>query len=509
MSDSVNQAAVTSTSIAVILDLVADSVGDRIAVGGREDGPSYAEMRGRARSGAADIARRRASSVLFIGEMSSVFPVALFAAAYAGVPFVPLNYRLGGDQLLGLLERHPGALVIADDLEGLWNLGGGISAVHSQSWYNETSLASEAHTGEEPMVASEAVIIYTSGTTSEPKGVVLRGDNLVGYVFDTVEFLGSPEPACALVCVPPYHIAAVANLLTNVFAGRRVLMLPAFSGPVWLDAVRAEGVTSAMVVPTMLARIINCESAEFVPTLRHVSYGGAPMPSSVISKAMTLWPEVDFVNAYGLTETSSTISLLGPEDHRAAMTSQDPVVRSRIGSVGLPLPNVRIEIRDHAGRLLSPGERGRIHVAGPQVSGEYRGAGKAVDERGFFDTRDEGFLDRDGYLYVAGRADDTIIRGGENIAPAEIEEVLLLHNAVSDAVVVGLPDEEWGQRLAAAVVAEDGFADADALRDFVMARLRSSKTPDRFEFWDELPRTETGKLLRKVVIARIAADASA
>jgi acyl-CoA synthetase (AMP-forming)/AMP-acid ligase II len=138
------------------------------------------------------------------------------------------------------------------------------------------------------------------------------------------------------------------------------------------------------------------------------------------------------------------------------------------------------------------------------VSGEYAGTGSALDAEGFFDTRDRGYLDGDGFLFVAGRADDTIIRGGENVAPAEIEDVLLGHPDVRDAVVVGIPDEEWGHRIEAAVVLRHAATvEPEQLRHYVRDRLRTSKTPDRIAVWDELPRTETGKLVRREALTRI------
>jgi acyl-CoA synthetase (AMP-forming)/AMP-acid ligase II len=141
------------------------------------------------------------------------------------------------------------------------------------------------------------------------------------------------------------------------------------------------------------------------------------------------------------------------------------------------------------------------------VAAEYLGSGAALDDAGFFDTRDEGHLDADGYLFVAGRADDTIIRGAENIAPAEIEDVLTAHPAVADVVVVGCPHDEWGQCIEAVVVREPGAEVSEQeLRELVRAALRSSKTPDRIWFWDELPRTETGKLVRRTIVARIVAE---
>jgi acyl-CoA synthetase (AMP-forming)/AMP-acid ligase II len=254
----------------------------------------------------------------------------------------------------------------------------------------------------------------------------------------------------------------------------------------------------------MLSRILDaCSEADggsdvTVPQLRSLAYGGAPMPRPVIERALALWPNVDFVNAYGLTETSSTVAVLGPEDHRAAQASDDPHVRARLGSVGRVLPAVEIEIRDEEGELLGAGEVGRIWIKGDQVSAEYAGSGPAIDKRGFFDTRDQGYLDEGAYLFIGGRADDTIIRGAENIAPAEIEDVLLNHPDITDAVVVGVPDEEWGQRLEAAVVRKPGSElDESGVREYVRSILRGSKTPDRVVFWPELPRTVTGKLLRR------------
>jgi acyl-CoA synthetase (AMP-forming)/AMP-acid ligase II len=264
--------------------------------------------------------------------------------------------------------------------------------------------------------------------------------------------------------------------------------------------VRVEEVTSAMVVPTMLARIMDCGEDKSVPSLRSLSYGGAPMPAALIERALREWAQVDFVNAYGLTETSSTVTLLGPEEHRAALESPEPAVRARLSSIGRPLPGIELEIRGPDGEVLGPGQTGRICVRGEQVSAEYAGLGRAVDDRGFFDTKDDGYLDSGGYLFISGRTDDTIIRGAENIAPAEIEDVLLRHPAVLDAVVFGVPDQEWGQRIEAAVVTRPGTAvEAAELRDFTRRVLRSSKTPDRFWFLDALPRTETGKLLRRMV----------
>jgi acyl-CoA synthetase (AMP-forming)/AMP-acid ligase II len=290
------------------------------------------------------------------------------------------------------------------------------------------------------------------------------------------------------------------NLVSNLYLGRRLVYLDQFEPQRWLETVREESVTHAMVVPTMLARIVDALGGKpaDTPSLRTLSYGGAKMPRTVIERALELFPGVAFTNAYGLTETSSTVALLGPDDHRAAQGSDDPAVRARLGSVGQVLPGIEIEIRDEQGRPSGAGEAGDVFVRGEQVAGEYLGAAGEGD--GWFATRDRGSLDEGGYLTIEGRTDDTIIRGGENIAPAEVEEALLRHDAVADCAVVGIEDEEWGQRIAAAVVLADGAeVTPDELRDFARSQLRGSKTPDEIAFVDSLPYTDTGKLLRREV----------
>ncbi len=494
-------------NLTMLLDMAAEGFADRVVVGRRSEGFSAARLRELASGGAAAIRDAGADALLYLAVNGPAFPVALFAAAKAGVPLVPVNYRLGEEQLDQLLANHPKALGIAGPGEADALVRAGIRTLSVDEWLEAAAQRCEdgADLGLEVDPGSTAVTIYTSGTTSAPKGVLLRHENLVSYVLGTVEFAGADGDEAALMSVPPYHIAAVANVITNLFAGRRTIVLQQFAPAEWLELVRGEGVTNALVVPTMLARIMDAGEVDLaVPSLRTLAYGGAPMPQTVVERAISAWPHVDFVNAYGLTETSSTIAVLGPDDHREAIAATDPAARARLSSVGRVIPAVDLEIRDELGQPLGPGEVGRIWVRGEQVSAEYAGIGKALDERGFFDTRDQGWVDADGYLFIGGRADDTIIRGAENIAPAEIEDVMLRHPDVADVVVVGVPDEEWGQRIEAAVVLREGAQpDAEALREYVRSKLRGSKTPERIRFWGELPRTETGKLLRRSALGQM------
>jgi acyl-CoA synthetase (AMP-forming)/AMP-acid ligase II len=495
--------------LTMLLDMAAEGFAERTVVGTSADGITARELRDRALAGADLIRAHDADALVYLATNGAAYPVALFAAAAAGVPLVPLNYRLGAAQLTDLLGRHRRALVITGDDEAGPAARAGVGSLTARQWLYLTAEglptgASAPDDADEP----PAVVIYTSGTTSAPKGVLLRHRHLVSYVLGTVEFGAAGNDDVALICVPPYHIAAVANVISNLFAGRRTVILDHFDAAGWLATARAEKVTNALVVPTMLARIADYDGDRSVPALRTLAYGGAPMPARVIEKALALWPEVGFVNAYGLTETSSTIAVLGPAEHRESAASADRRVRARLASAGRVIPAVELRILDDQGNELPPGAVGRICVRGDQVSAEYDGTGVVLDDQGFFDTRDEGYLDEDGFLFIGGRADDTIIRGGENIAPAEIESVLLAEPAVLDAAVIGVPDDEWGQRIEAAVVPAPGYVvDPEALRELVRARLRGSKTPDRVHVVAQLPRTETGKLVRRQVSTQIAGSA--
>ena len=234
--------------------------------------------------------------------------------------------------------------------------------------------------------------------------------------------------------------------------------------------------------------------------MQSIAYGGGRMPLELITRALELFPETGFTNAYGLTETSSTIALLGPDEHREAHRASDEKTRARLASVGRPLPTVEIEIRDEDGRVLPPGERGEIYVRGEQVSGEYKER-KAIDADGWFPTRDAGHIDEDGYLFLAGRADDVIVRGGENMSPGEIEDVLATHPAIADSAAVGIPSVEWGEAVGLAVAARPGHTPPSEaeIRALVKDRLRSSRVPEKIVYVDALPYNEMGKLLRREV----------
>jgi acyl-CoA synthetase (AMP-forming)/AMP-acid ligase II len=496
-------------NIALLLEMAVDSSPDRIGLVCDGKRWRYGELLSAARGAVEIIRASGATHVALLDESSEAAVIALFGAALAGVPYCPLNYRLADTDLAALLGRIAPALVVGD-VDRVASITGdqGHTAFTRADFVAKAQAQAIPEGAEYDLGEGVAIQLFTSGTTAAPKAAILAHSNLLSYILGTVEFASAEETDGALVSVPPYHIAGISALLSSIYAQRKIVMLPAFSPEAWLQLAEAEGVTNAFVVPTMLSRIIDTMdkgAKADISTLRAIAYGGGKMPLELIHKALDLFPSTGFTNAYGLTETSSTVALLGPDEHREAHASSDPKVRARLASVGRPLPTVELEIRDEEGRVLPTGEAGEIYLRGDQVSGQYKEK-SALDSEGWFPTRDAGYVDEEGYLFLSGRADDVIVRGGENMSPGEIEDVLLTHPAIADAAAVAIPSVEWGEAVGIAVVVRPAHEqpEEDELKELIRGRLRSSRVPEKVLFLSELPYNEMGKLLRREVKSLLA-----
>ncbi len=443
---------------------------------------------------------------------------AYYAASKLGVLFIPLNYRAKLDELRYMLKDSEATAVMVGDryVELVNQLKPELAGVKvcisiESSWpgmvrYGELLEAAEP-VEEEADVSDDDlnVIMYTSGTTALPKGVMLTYGDFSEYVLNTVEPADGTDRGAFLLAVPLYHIAGLTSIMTNIYAGRRLVMLAQFDPGLWLKTVERERITHAFVVPTMLKRIL--EHPDFdrtdLSSLQILSYGAAPMPLPVIRRAIERFPRtVGFINAFGQTETTSTVTMLGPEDHRLEGPPEEVEKKlRRLSSIGRPLPDVELKVVDEAGNELPPGQVGEVAIRSPRVMKGYwkREAETAQTlAGGWVRTRDMGWVDEDGYVYLAGRKSDLIIRGGENIAPEEVEAVLHTHPAVDEAAVFGIPDEEWGERVAAAVVLKPGMQATEAeLIEYCRQRLASFKKPEFIFFVESLPRNPMGKVLKK------------
>jgi acyl-CoA synthetase (AMP-forming)/AMP-acid ligase II len=491
-------------NLAMLLELAADGLGDRVAVGSLDDGLTYWHLRELVQAGAASLAGTKAQTFAFVDGNGPGVPVALFTAAWAGLSYAPLNYRLPAASLRPLVERLGASVAVAgnDYLSELDDLGL-LQVDETEGWLK--SLEAAGGTGESFVEDPDrpGILLFTSGTSAAPKAAVLQHDHLLAYILNSVEFGSADEDEATILAVPPFHIAGVAGVLSSIYAGRRIVPVSRFNPEEWLHLAQRERITHAFLVPTMVARIVHAMEAHpglTLPSLRSIAYGGARMPVPVLERALELFPNAGFVNAYGLTETSSTVALLGPDDHRAAMASADPAVRARLGSVGKALPAVEVQVVDEENQPLPAGEVGRLRISGPQVAGAYLDTPDAIDAEGWLLTGDLGWVDDEGYIFIQGRADDVIIRGGENISPGEIEDTLIRHPDVTAAAVVGVPDEEWGERVAAMITLRPGGSSTvEEVAGWCKEQIGSLKTPELLVIAPELPMTPTGKVLRRVV----------
>jgi acyl-CoA synthetase (AMP-forming)/AMP-acid ligase II len=326
------------------------------------------------------------------------------------------------------------------------------------------------------------------------------------YVINNVTPVDIEIEETNVLTVPLYHVAGIQAVMAAIYGGRTLAMMRQFEVKEWLKIVQEQKANRAMLVPTMLKRVI--DEPDFgkydLSSLRVITYGAAPMPFEVIKKAIEVFPGVMFINAFGQTETASTITMLGPDDHVITGTDEEKAKKLKRlqSSIGRPMDDVEIKIVDDDLNELPMGEVGEILARGPRVmSGYWKDAektAKALTPDGWLRTSDKGYVDDEGYIYLAGRGDDMIIRGGENISPEEVENVLYAHPKVDEAAVIGVPDPDWGQEPKAIVVLKAGqTATADEIMEFCREKLSSFKRPRYVSFCDELPRTSTGKVLKR------------
>ncbi|HXW85074.1 MAG TPA: AMP-binding protein [Candidatus Binataceae bacterium] len=454
--------------------------------------------------------------VAVLDTNSHFYVQSYYGAAKAGLTFVPLNYRAKENELEYMINTARAKVLLVGEryIDLIAKLRPKLKVQHVVALGRGTpglerlgDLAAKAEPDEsEAEVEDEdvSILMYTSGTTSLPKGVMLSFNDFTAYVTANVEMADGTDRGVALVCAPFYHIAGTTAYMTNLWTGRKIVIMPQFEPKAWLELVARERVTNAFVVPTMMKQII--DDPDFaktdLSTLANLAYGGAPMPVQVIRKAIEMFPKtVGFVNAYGQTETTSSLTILGPEDHRIEGTAEQRELKlKRLNSIGKPLPDVEIRVRDDAGAIVEkPGQVGEIIIRTPRIMKGYAGReDDAALPGGWRATGDLGWVDDEGYVFFAGRKDDMIIRGGENIAPAEIETVLMSHPAVDECAVIGIPSVEWGQTVKAFVVLRRGAATTEQeIAEFCRGRLASFKRPEKIEFIDALPKNPLGKILRR------------
>ena len=434
------------------------------------------------------------------------FLQAMFAANYLGAVVMPINWRLAAPEVRYILEHSEARALVCDEAlvaladDATKDMGGrplmaSVSPGAGDEWTTLAELRSGAPVPARAPTDSDEVhrLMYTSGTTGRPKGVMITHANLAWKNLAHLVEFGFTADDLGLACGPLYHVGALDLTTTSLIAaGATTIIHRAFNAAAVVDELESSRVTTVWLAPAMVNAIMALPDVEQrdLASVRVIINGGEKMPIPLIERIQRTFPSAWFADAYGLTETVSGDTFLDRESMVA-----------KLGSVGRTCLHLELEVWDQEGRPVPAGERGEIVLRGPKVFKGYWRDPDATAQAfagGWFHTGDIGVRDDDGYLFIVDRLKDMIVSGGENIAGSEIERVLYEHDAVLEAAVVGRPDERWGEvPVAFVVLRPGGTATAEELVGHCRRELARFKVPKGVTFLDALPRNPSGKVLKR------------
>jgi acyl-CoA synthetase (AMP-forming)/AMP-acid ligase II len=457
----------------------------------------------------------RGSRVAVLAKNADWYLLLYFAAAKAGVVLLPINWRLAPREWVAILtdaqpsvlivDRHHVAAVeeIRPELEGIdayvaEGPDGARGWESLERWLAEGPATPPAV---DVGAADPLYQMYTSGTTGAPKGAVLSHGAVTANVVQ-VHLAHTAGPGDrGLVVLPMFHAAVIPAALSVVCYGGTAFVLDAFDPEQVVAVLERERIGLATLVPAMLqACLVTVDDAadRRYEALRSIYYGASPIAEDTLRRAIDAFG-CGFVQSYGMTEAAQALTFLSAADHRTALAERPELLLS----AGRPAAGTTLRVLDEADNEVAPGERGEISARGPQLmSGYWRRAGETAEtlRDGWLRTGDIGRVDDDGYLFVEDRVKDMVVSGGENVYPRMVESVLFGHPAIADAAVIGVPDDRWGEAVKAVVALRPGMrcTEADVL-DFCRPRLGGFERPRSVDFVQTLPRTPTGKVLKRVL----------
>ena len=345
------------------------------------------------------------------------------------------------------------------------------------------------------------LVMYSSGTTGRPKGVMLTHRNMVQHTINAHDGWGFEPGDKSMVAMPLFHVGGSSYVLFGIHDGVPSVMTREPDAASLAGAILA-GANRTFLVPAVLAQVLQLggDAVKLFGALKTYTYGAAPMPPPLLRAAMEAWPETDFIQVYGLTEVAGVATHLMPEDHRTAEASGHP---ERLVSAGKPVPGVEVRIVDPATLSdVGVGEHGEIWLKTPQLMKGFlnkpEATAEVVTEDGWFRTGDMGHVDEDGFVFVSDRLKDMIITGGENVYSPEVERVLSEHPSVLEVAVIGVPDPKWGESVKAVVALKEGADTSETeLIEWTRERLAHFKAPKSVDVITALPRNPTGKILKR------------
>jgi len=419
----------------------------------------------------------------------------VYACAWLGITAVPLNTRLSVKEIDGILgDAKPRGLIRHSSLP--------VPTVQV-SWQlvlDQEPLEVRSDSVPDPIYDPDAILalIYTSGTTGQPKGVEMRHSNILVNLYHTSFWLPFEEGAVHLHSAPIFHIADFPIMFATPAFGATQVTVPKFNPQTFCDAVQSERVTHTVLVPTMINMLTLFPDLKNydLTSLKHLGYGGSPMPPELVHRTRQVLPNVKLAQVYGLSEAGFLTGLLDHEHTEDKLTS-----------CGRPCLGIDVRVVDQSGKEVGTGQTGELIARGANIMRSYWNKPeetKLAFRNGFFRTGDIGYQDANGYFYIRDRLKDMIVTGGENVYSGEVEAVIYTHPAVREVAVFGIPDPKWGELVMADVVLKPGKTlSADELIAYCRRSLANYKVPRRVEFSDtELPKSGSGKILKKVLRER-------
>lgn len=457
--------------------------------------------------------------IAYLGMNSHWLVEMYLVPSMIGAIGVPVNYRLSEDEMAEtiadctpqvlIVDRHfqeraaalmercasLGTLIFAD-----WDPPAPVlppdTLIYDDLVAKAGPVALDAFDGLASASDDTMTLFYTSGTTGQPKGVMLSHANMLANATGTGPLYQYRSSDVLLLSGPMFHLATGSRVFTSVVYGTTKIIQAKFEVEETMRLIQDQKVTTMTMVPTMLRMILDhpAFSRFDFSSLRCLTYGAAPMPTGVISQCLEQIPGVTFCQGYGMTEAAPNLCVLRPEDHEPV----DGVI-PKLASVGRPIHTTDLRIVDENDRPVKQGETGELIVRGPQVMNGYWNKPEETAEAmrgGFYHTGDAGYRDEDGYVYLAGRTREMIISGGENVYPIETENCLSKHPDVASAAVFGLPDDKWGEKVVAVVALHEGAqATVDDLTAYCREKIAGYKVPKMIRIWDgPLPLSHTNKI---------------
>ncbi|MGB6065496.1 MAG: long-chain-fatty-acid--CoA ligase [Desulfomonilaceae bacterium] len=454
---------------------------------------------------------QKGQRIAILSENSHKYLEVYFAAAKAGLVVVPLNFRLSPDELLQIAgDSEPVAFLAGEGYENIASsIGRLLPSIRVwisldnpvEGCFHYENLLQAASDSDPRISVDEnelAVLMYTGGTTGQPKGVMLSHRNLLSATLGMALGFQFNEFDTTCMFLPLFH-ASIWPVFVCMMVGGKVVLLKRPDLGVILQVIQDEKCTHMNAVPTVYNWLMDYPGLDNydLSSLRLIIYSGSPMPLEILRRCINKFGNI-MAQGYGLTEAAPLVTMLMPHDH----VLEGP--RSRLlMSAGRESVPVQASVVGTDGKPLKAGEVGEIAVRGPNITTGYWKNEKLTKDKirdGWLHTGDVGKIDEEGYLYLIDRKADMIVTGGENVYPTETENVLYQHPAVHECVVISAPDKRWGERVQAVVVLKAGAtAKEEELIAFSKERLAGYKCPKKIEFWEKIPKSPVGKLLRKDV----------